>query len=503
MSSRSKNVFRNVLTGIVGRFVSIILPFVTRTAILYAMGSIYLGLGTLFSSILSFLGLAELGIGSAIAYAMYKPIARNDIETICNLLGYIKRVYQRIGISILIIGGLIIPFLPMVIKGEVPSDISIYALYILYLINSSIGYFFAGYRQVLLTAFQRMDILNVILLIVNSAVYITQTIIIIITKNYYLYAFIPILGSLLSNVLNLIITNRMFPEIRCNSEIEFKDREEINKRIGGLFGTRLNSLVVHQADIIVISAFIGLEMVTIYGNYYYIMNSICEIIMIFFSSMIASIGNKMATDSVDQNYYLFKKITIINEWIVTICAACFICLYQPFMKLWVGARHMLDLGFVILLVVYFFIYEIQRTVLAFKDAAGIWQEDQLRPYISMTLNLVFNIVLVRKIGIYGIIISTIIAFIISLPWANKVLFNIYFHRSSFENLVVILRSFLITIIACVLSYVFCLVPAEGLCGIAIKLVITVLISNIVFFISNRKRSEIGYLVEYIDDLIKR
>ena len=130
MSSRSKNVFRNVLTGIVGRFVSIVLPFVTRTAILYAMGSIYLGLGTLFSSILSFLGLAELGIGSAIAYAMYKPIARNDIETICNLLGYIKRVYQRIGISILIIGGLIIPFLPMVIKGEVPSDISIYALYI-------------------------------------------------------------------------------------------------------------------------------------------------------------------------------------------------------------------------------------------------------------------------------------------------------------------------------------------------------------------------------------
>lgn len=503
MSSRSKNVIRNMLTGLAGRFVSILLPFITRTAILYALGSTYLGLGTLFSSVLSFLGLAELGIGSAIAYAMYRPIAENDINRIRGLLGYIRKIYRRIGTVILIVGGIIIPLLPILIKGEVPADISIYRLYLLYLINSSISYFFAGYRQVLLNAHQRMDVLNLVLLSVNVFVYLTQTIVIVATKNYYLFATIPILGTLINNTLNSVITKRMFPEIYCSNGIQSEEKNEIRKRIGGLFGTRLNSLVVHQADVIVVSSFLGLEMVAIYGNYYYIMNSICEIIMVLFSSMIASIGNKMATDDVSQNYLLFKRITILNEWIVTVASACFLCLYQPFMNLWVGERYMLDIWFVLLLVVYFYVYEIQRTILAFKDAAGIWHEDQLRPYVSMIANVALNILLVNVVGIYGIVISTILAFIISLPWANHVLFRSYFHESPVKNLLIITRSFLIASLACGLSYIVCLLPISGVFGIIIRLLIAVLVSNLVFIIGNKNREEIRYLKLYIRDAAKK
>ena len=502
MSTRSLNAIRNAFTGIAGRFVSIFLPFITRTAILYSLGSTYLGLGTLFSSVLSFLGLAELGIGSAIAFAMYKPIADNDINKICCFLGYIKKIYRRIGTIILLIGIFIIPLIPTLIKGEVPADISIYRLYILYLINTSIGYFFAGYRQVLLNAHQRMDVLNIELLVINIFVYLTQTAVVVLTKNYYAYAFIPIIGTLINNLCNLIITRRMFPEIECIDRIVEEDKYEIKKRIGGLFGTRLNSLVIHQADIIVISTFIGLEMVAVYGNYYYIMNAVCEVIMVLFTSMIAGIGNKMAMDSVDQNYSLFRMITVFNEWIVNIASACFICLYQPFMIVWVGDKLLLDFNFVILLTLYFFVYEIQRTILAFKDAAGIWREDQVRPYVSMALNLSLNIILVKFVGIYGIVLSTILAFTVSLPWANSVLFNNYFKIKPSINIKTIIKSFCTTCISCLIAYLSCMFFAINIVGILIRLVIAIVASNIVFIAVNNNRSEFITLKKYLYTLVK-
>ena len=256
--------------------------------------------------------------------------------------------------------------------------------------------------------------------------------------------------------------------------------------MGGLFGTKLNSIVVNQADTLVISAFLGITVVAEYGNYYYIMNAVCGLIMIIFSSLTASVGNKIATDSTEACYHLFRKISFFNDWIVCMCSVCFICLYQPFMELWVGKELMLSSNFVILFVVYFFIYEIQRTILTFKDAAGLWFEDRFRPYVSMSINVIFNILLVQVIVIYGIVVSTIIAFMISLPWANKVLFKNLFRKKPIINIIYILKNAIVTILASVMAYLFSTRSTTGIIGILETLIISVVVSNIVFILFNIK-----------------
>jgi len=491
--SRTKNASRNIVFGSLNKIVTLALPFFTRTLILYLLGASYLGIGTLFTSILSFLSLAELGLGSAIVYAMYRPIAENNYQQLCALLNYYRRLYRYIGVIILSIGTLIIPLVPFLMKGEAPPGINIYFLYYIYLVNSVISYFFAGYRQSLLSAYQRADIISNIATVISLFIQFGQIFVLYFTKNFYIYAFIPIIGTLITNGTNSFITKRKYPDIICKGEISKDKKNEIKRKLAGLFGTKLNSIIVHSADIMVISAFLGLTMTAQYGNYYYIMNAVCGFIAVFFSSLTAGIGNKLVTDTKSASMLLFENLSFTNAWLVGWCSVCFLCLYEPFMEIWVGKNLCLGLPFVICMVFYFFIYEIQRTVLTFKDAAGLWNKDKYRPYVSMTVNVVSNLILVNIIGIYGIVISTIIAFFISLPWANYVLFKYLFKKNPMDNILRIIQDFSITLACCVITYIASMYIPQGIGWFFIRIMICLILPNTVFYFAYRNKKEFSYV----------
>lgn len=147
MDSRSKNGVRNVFAGFINRIVLIILPFITRTAIVYTLGSEYLGLSNLFTSILMVLNLSELGFGSALVYSMYKPVADNDTATLKALLNFYKRIYRIVGLGLLLLGAIVSLFLPKIIKGDVPGDVNLYVLYFMFLANTSISYFVYAHKK--------------------------------------------------------------------------------------------------------------------------------------------------------------------------------------------------------------------------------------------------------------------------------------------------------------------------------------------------------------------
>ncbi len=495
--SRTKNASRNIIFGFTNRFVVLCLPFVTRTVILYLLGTEYLGIGTLFSSVLSFLSLAELGLGSAIVYSMYKPIAENDISQIGALLNFYKKLYRVIGIIILTIGSLLLPIIPYLMKGGAPANINPYILYYLYLINSVISYFFAGYKQSLLTAHQRSDIISNISTIISIFIQVGQIVLLCVTRSLYTYAIVPICGTVLTNILTAFITKRKYPEIKCCGEISEDTKKELKTKIGGLFGTKLNSIVVHSSDTLIISAFLGLSMTAKYGNYYYVMNAICGFIMVIYSSITAGVGNKLVVDSTEENYRFFKKLNFANAWIVGWCSVCLVCLYEPFIEIWIGNDMKLGMAFVILMALYFYIYMIQRNILAFKDAAGLWNKDWMRPYISMTINVVSNLILVQFVGIYGIVISTIIAFLISLPWVNNVLFKHLFKMSHLKNLLVVFRDFIITLLITGATYFICNLCAGGFLGLLERLVICAIIPNVIFTIIYFKTEEFRYFKEMV------
>ncbi len=501
--SRTKNASRNIIWGVVNKTVVMILPFITRTIILYLLGANFLGVGTLFSSILSFLSLTELGLSAAIVYVMYKPLAENDTKTICALLNYYRNFYRIIGVVMLVIGTGILPLVPMMIRSGSPEDINIYILYYIYLINSVVSYFFAGYRSSLLTANQREDISTKILTVVNILVQFGQIAVLVVTRNFYFYAVVPIVGTLTTNALYYFITRKKYPEYYPEGKLDSRIKDNIKKKISGLIGTRLNSIVVHSADTIVISTFLGLTLTAQYGNYYLLFNSVCNFIGVFFSSITAGVGNKLVLDDITEGYKLFRRISYMNAWIVCWCCSCFLCLYEPFMKIWVGEELMLGLPFAILMVLYFFVYQIQKTILTFKDAAGLWHEDKIRPYCSMIINVVSNVVLVQYIGIYGIVLSSIIAFFISLPWANKVLFDNLFRMNAFANIKEICKYFALTVVICTASYGCCMICSEGIAGLVQRLIICCLIPNVLFILMTFKTEEANYCLQIVERSIRK
>ena len=488
-NSRTRNSTRNMMWGLLYGASTIVLPFISRVIILQLLGIRYLGIGTLFTSVLQFLSLTELGIGTAITYIMYKPIAEGNTEELCHILRYIKRLYRIIGIVMLAVGTLLVPAVPYLTHGEAPADVNIYLLYYIYLINAVIGYFFAGYRESLLIAHQRKDVTNRWATLGNTVVALGQVIVLFLTRNIYAYAIVPIAGTILTNILVRQTTLKMYPEITPRGEIRPETRAEVRKKLLGLVGTKMNSIVLHSSDTIVISTFLGLGLTAMYGNYHLIFNSICGIIMTLFASMTASIGDKLVRDTLEQNYELFRHISFANNWLVGCCTVLLVCLLEPIIGLFYGSELQLGIGFTALMGVYFYIYQIQKTVLTFKDAAGIWYADRYRPYCVMAINLVSNIIMVQFIGIYGIVLSTILAFMISLPWVNKTLFSQLFHRPSGGNLLLMARNALVTAAISVVCWFLCSLLPENLIGLIATGVVCFIVSNaLLFFVYSRSES---------------
>ncbi len=500
---RTKNATRNLTFGIVYRIIAILCPFVVRTVMLYVMGTEYVGLNSLFTSILSFLSLAELGVGTALVYSMYKPIANNDTESICALLKLYRRLYRYIGLIILAIGLVLMFFLPDLVSGDVPADVNLYILFLIYLINDVISYWMFGYKQSLLTAFQRTDIIHKRSMIIQPSMYAVQIVVILLFRNYYVYIIMLPIATLATNLANSFITDRMFPEYKCRGEVPTEQRKEITKKIASLFGTRANTVVLHSADNIVISAFLGLVMVGQYGNYYYILNAVTGIISIVFSSVTAGIGNSLETETIEKNYDIFKKIVFLNAWIVTFCTVALACLYQPFMRIWVHEDNMLPLGVALLLAVYFYITGIRYAVFTYKDAAGIWWEDRIRPYVVMCTNIVLNIISVQIIGIYGVILSTIISMTISIPWETHTVFKYVFHMPSkqyFKRFWVFAG---LAGILCVITYLLCWPLPNGILWFVVRAIICLIVPNVLFIVVFHKTDEFHYYRKLIVNMFKR
>ena len=496
--ARTKNAARNIIFGVMYKSITILCPFIVRTVMLYVMGSEYVGLNSLFTSILSFLSLAELGVGTALVYSMYKPIAEEDISTICALLNLYRKLYRYIGSIILIVGLALLPFLKYLIKGDCPPDINVYVLYGVYLLNTVISYWMFAYKQSLLTAHQRSDIVSKRSMVIQTSMYVFQIAALFLFKNYYIYIMWLPFFTIITNLANSVIVDKMFPQYKCKGQVSEEMERNIRKKILALFGTKANSIVMHAADNIVISAFLGLTLVGQYGNYYYIMNSIIGIMTIIYDSMTAGLGNSLETESVEKNYHDFNVLTLLNMWLVTFCSASLLCLYQPFMKIWVHEKNMFPMHIVILLVVYFYVYQSRRIVLTYKDAGGLWWEDRLRPYVMMAVNVIGNIIMVQTIGLSGVLLSTILSMLVAFPWENYTVFKYIFEKSSAKYYAKFFLYVITSAVICVVTWAACLWLPGGIIGLVLRAVVCVIVPNVMFYAILHRSSEMKDTIDFIN-----
>lgn len=502
---RTRNALRNMVWGVVSKITTLLLPFIVRTVLIKTLGAEYLGISGLFTSILSVLSLAELGFGSAIVFSMYEPIAKNDNYTLCALLNVYKKIYRVIGILILVIGIIVLPFVKYLINGTYPRDVNLQLLFAIYLLNTVLSYFLYAYKGALFTAFQRNDIVSKIAASLAIIDNLLKIVFIYTTRNYYVYVLVIPVITLTTNIVISILADRMFPEIICSGSISSEMSKGIRKQITGLVAFKIYGVVFMSVDTLVISSFLGLVPLAIYNNYYYIQYSIIGFMGILTSSITAGIGNKMITNSIDDNYEDFNKIVFMNAWISGWCAVCLVCLYQPFMKLWVGANLSFPVETMLLMVAYFYLPRVSSITATYREAAGLWWEDRYRPLIATLANLVINLVLVQLIGMNGIIISTLICTIlINIPWGSYILFKNYFRRSGLHYYLRLFVHTGITVLVCTITYsITSLISDQGVLPLMLKVVICVIVPNILFLMAFRALPEYKGTVQFVSRALRK
>ncbi|ETJ38922.1 Polysaccharide biosynthesis protein [human gut metagenome] len=502
---RSENAKRNIVFGTMLKIYQMVIPFMMRTAMIYLLGVEYVGLNSLFASVLQVLNIAELGVGSAMVYSMYKPIAEDDKITICALMNLYKIYYRVIGMIILGLGIIIVPFIPKLISGHIPIDINIYILYLLNLGTTVLSYWLFAYKNSILQAHQRTDMISKVMLFTDTIKYVLQIGVLFIFHNYYYYIIVILITQIMTNIITAVVSDKMYPQYKSKGKLSKDMIKQINQRIRDLFTSKIGMVIVNSVDTIVISAFLGLTVLAVYQNYFYLITAITGIIGTVFTSVTAGIGNSIIVESKEKNFQDLNKFTFIIAWISGVCVSCFLCLFQPFMSIWVGKEFLLDFSVVICLCIYFFVYEINQLLNTYKDAAGIWNEDRFRPLVTAFTNLVMNLIMVQFMGIYGIVLSTILsALFVGMPWLLHNLFTVLFDK---KQLVPYLKRLLFYVVIVFFStfatYHICnLFNQSDVLLILIRLVICMIVPNGIFFVAYYRMKEFKHSVQLADKMTR-
>ena len=500
---RTKNTVKNIKAGMILKVYQMLIPFVVRTIMIYVMGVQYLGLNSLFASVLQVLNLAELGVGSAMVFAMYRPIAHDDKTLICALMRQYRKYYRFIGLVVGVVGLLLTPAIPHLISGDVPAGLNIYTLYLLNLGATVLTYWLFAYKNCLLQAHQRTDVSSVIAVVTYSLQCMLQIIVLVVFKNYYYYVIVSLATQALNNIVTAVVTTRMYPEYRPVGRMNKDEVREINRKIKDIFTAKVGSVVLKSSDSIVISSFLGLSILAVYNNYFFIASSIIGGIEIILSSMMAGLGNSYVVETKEKNYKDLEKFTFLFLWLTGVCTCCFLGMYQPFMEIWTGPELMLNFGAVICFATYFFMFTLNRLLSIYKDAAGLWHKDRFRPLITAIANLLLNLWWVKSWGIYGVLLSTVLSMaLIGMPWIIYNLFTSFFERSMMRKYInQVLRQALFTALAGALVCGLCAwLPLNPWVKLVISAVVSVIVPNVVFFVAMRKDAPFAQSVQFVDHL---
>lgn len=504
VDSRTRNAKRNILFGLINKFFSICIPFFTRTFLIKTIGAEYLGIDSLFTSILQILNLSELGFGSAVVFSLYEPIAKREKDTVCILLRFIRKIYIVIGLIIIIIGICIIPFLSNFIKGDLPSDINITIVYLVFLFNTAISYLLYGYKNALLNASQRVDVISNCASVTKGLLAIGQGVALYLTYNYYYYIVLLPLTTILNNILINFYVNRLFPNYSCKGNITKDQLSFIKKRVAGLFTTKFCTGIRNSIETLSISSFIGLTTTAIYSNYYMVITALASICAVVATSVLPGVGNYVVIENKDANYKKMRSFHFAYMWIAGCVSTFTIILIQPFMNWWVGEEYVFPNYLAYMFPLYFYVLRMGDIKGVYQDATGLWWHNRYRAVIEVLVNICLNIILINLIGIIGVIIATIISLIIvNFGFGSHIIFKYYFRNGKLlEFIGDQVKYFTVTILTVFLCVFTCKYISNSLVGLVLKLIICLIIPNLAYYVSFRKMESYTEAVSLVKRVIK-
>ena len=431
--TRTQNSILNIITGLGGYVINTILGFVCRIVFIRCLTAEYLGISGLFTNILTMLSLAELGIGNAIVFALYKPLAIKDESKIASLMRYYAKAYRIIGIVVAIFGLCMIPFLGVVIKDPPNIKENLYVIYLIYLFNTSSSYFFS-YKSSLIMADQKNYIvtgLNYIITILQS---IVQMIYLFVTKEYMGYLIIQTIGVFTYNLIISHIANKKYPYIKNKDVKKLKEDEQkgLISNIKALTIIKLSGLLVNNTDNIIITYFNGLATVGISSNYTLLSTTLNSLLNQVFNGITASVGNYNAVESDEKKLELFNFINLVNFWLFAWATIGIVVMSTDIVNICFGENYILPFNIPCIIAINFYMIGMQDAVWTYKTTMGIFRKGRYVLILTAILNLIFSIVLGSKLGLFGILFATTISRLFTNTWYDPYIVFKYGLNKSFK-----------------------------------------------------------------------
>ena len=504
--SRTEYSVMNVFTGIAGDIINTAVGFVCRVIFVHMLGSEYLGVKGLFTNILSVLSLAELGIGSAIIYALYKPLAEKDQDKITAIMQYYRKAYAVIGMIVAILGLSALPFLHMIIRTEPNIKESVYLIYLLYLFNSVASYFFS-YRASLLTASQRQYIVqgyNYVITILQS---VFQIIFLVLTHAYLSYLIIQIIGSLSYNIWISRKTVKDYPFIRNKNvkPLSSSERRSLFINIRALAINKLSGVLVNSTDNIAITFFNGISSVGYASNYVMLKTMIDHIITPFFNSFTASVGNLNATSSEERSYFFFNVLNLMNFWLFGWGAIGMAFVSSDLVELLYGGKYVLAGSIPLIIAINMFSIGMLHAVYTYKSTLGLFRYGQFILFFTGFINIALDVILGRRWGVFGILLATLLARSSTNLWYEPyAVFKYGFKKSPWNYWKRYLIYILALLLAGFLSYLLCrFCHFSVLLNFFAKFIICCIIPNLVFWFFFKNRPEFSYVSDSAKNIISK
>ena len=441
---------KNAVGGLFLQLTVVILGLVSQALFIRYLGIQYAGISGTLNNVISMLSLAELGVGTAMTYSLYKPLAQKNIEKVKSLMRLYKRVYQIIGLVIGCIGLLMMPFVPYWFKG-ITIDINLYLVFGLYLTNTVISYFYT-YKRSILYANQTNYLNNIVTVIFTFLLHGLQIGSMIIFKNYYLYLLIRIVVMMSENVFISYMANKQHPYLKDKfvEPLEVEEKKIIISNIKALFFHKVGGVVVLGTDNLIVSSLIGVTTAGIFGTYQLVTRYLLGFGATIISSATASFGNLLSTEP-DKAYPIFNKIYYLNFFIAVVSSCCLINCLHPFIQLFAGEINVFSFQVEIVMVIAYYIHSMRASIGIGKDAAGIYRQDKFVPLWEAFVNLTLSLFFVRIFGVVGIILgtilSTLLSVFISVPYFTfKEVYNqpviLYYKKYAYYCTIFIISAFL-------------------------------------------------------------
>ena len=480
-TSRVKNSVFNLLFSLLGQIANIIAKFLVRTVFVYILGNEYLGLNGLFTNILSFLSLSELGVGTAIVFSLYKPIAENDGNQIAKIMRLFRNAYIIIGLIVFLVGVSLCPFLDFFIT-DMPNIPNIQFIYILYVTNSGISYFFS-YKAAFISANQKNYIVTnnrYIFICIFSAL---QCVSLVLTHNYIVFLVLQILCTFITNISISAIANKKYPVLKVKQAEALDDdtKHVIKNNVSANLMHRIGGIIVFSTDNILLSKMFDLGIVGIYSNYSLLISTVEGVIDQFFNSITASVGNLRVSADKKHQMEIYHIIYFINFWLYSVCAVCFAILFEPFILLWLGREYVMDRYCAVFIVINFYIKGLRKTNQIFNSAYGLSPKYKYMPVPESVINIAVSIIFGRLFGPIGIFIGTTISSVLTCVWVEPMILFKFGFDSRITSLAKKYVEYIgVALLAAVITFVVTsFVAFNGWIGFIIKLIICLVIPNFI------------------------